>query len=104
MALGHRRRRETEHRASFFFSKSPSRALAHPFLGEGSPKIDYRKQGYPFSNLSTGGPSLFWGVVSKEKTKEHRSRCWVSVFGDAPICFLRVVLGEGSPCKAKFSK
>ena len=29
----------------------------YPFLGEGSPtKIDYRKKGYPYSNLSTGGP------------------------------------------------
>ena len=34
-------------------------ALSHPFLGwEGSPtKIDYRKKRYPYSNLSTGGPS-----------------------------------------------
>ena len=33
-------------------------ALSHPVLGEGSPtKIDYRKkQGYPYSILSTGGP------------------------------------------------
>ena len=30
----------------------------YPFLGEGSPaKKDYRK-GYPYSNLSAGGPSL----------------------------------------------
>ena len=29
----------------------------YPFSGEGSPtKIDYRKKGYPYSNLSTGGP------------------------------------------------
>ena len=29
-----------------------------PFLGEGSPtKIDCRKKGYPYSNLSTAGPS-----------------------------------------------
>ena len=29
----------------------------NPFWGEGSPtKIDYRKKGYPFSSLSTGGP------------------------------------------------
>ena len=33
-----------------------SSALSHPFLGKGSPKIDYRKIiGYP-SKLSTGGP------------------------------------------------
>ena len=37
-------------------------ALVVPFLtplfGEGSPtKIDYRKKGYPYFNLSTGGPS-----------------------------------------------
>ena len=32
--------------------------LVYPFLGEGSPtEIDYRKKGYPYSNLSTGGPS-----------------------------------------------
>ena len=34
----------------------------YPFvlLGEGSPtKIDYSKKGYPYSNLSTGGPSYF---------------------------------------------
>ena len=31
----------------------------YPFLGEGSPtKIDYRKKGYPYVNLSTKGPSL----------------------------------------------
>ena len=36
----------------------PSSALL-PFWGEGSPtKIDYRKKGHPFSNLSTGGPSF----------------------------------------------
>ena len=33
--------------------------LSHPFFcWEGSPtKIDYRKKGYPYSFLSTGGPS-----------------------------------------------
>ena len=32
-----------------------------PCLEEGSPKIDYKK-GYPYSNLSTGGPSFSeWG-------------------------------------------
>ena len=33
-------------------------ALSHPFFGwEGfSTKIDYRKSGYPYSSLSTGGP------------------------------------------------
>ena len=31
----------------------------YPFLGEGSPtKIDYRKKGCPYSNLSTGGPRV----------------------------------------------
>ena len=31
----------------------------YPFLGEGSPtEIDYRKKRYPYSILSTGGPSL----------------------------------------------
>ena len=31
----------------------------YPFWGEGSPtKIDYRKKGYLYSNLSTGGPSF----------------------------------------------
>ena len=31
-----------------------------PVLGEESPKIDYRKKKYPYSNLSTGGPFI-WG-------------------------------------------
>ena len=38
----------------------PARCLfVYPLFGwEGSPaKIDYRKSGYPYSNLSTGGPS-----------------------------------------------
>ena len=40
-------------------TKSPSSALLPLFLGEGSPsKIDYGKKGYPYSNPSTGGPSL----------------------------------------------
>ena len=40
-----------------FLPRSPSSAL-YPFVGEGSPtKIDYRKNGHPYSNLSTGGPS-----------------------------------------------
>ena len=31
----------------------------YPFLGEGSPtKTDYGKNGYPLSNLATGGPRL----------------------------------------------
>ena len=40
-------------------TRSPARCPSHPFLfwGEGSPKIDYRKSWYPYSNLSTGGPS-----------------------------------------------
>ena len=38
-------------------TRSPSSALL-PFVGEGSPKIDDRKQiGHPYSKLSTGGPS-----------------------------------------------
>ena len=29
------------------------------FLGEGSPtKVDYRKERHPYSNLSTGGPTI----------------------------------------------
>ena len=40
-------------------TRSPSSALLPLFFGEGSPaKIDYRKQGYPYSILSAGGPSL----------------------------------------------
>ena len=36
----------------------PQVVPVYPFLGEGSPtKIDHRKRGYPYSNLSTGGPS-----------------------------------------------
>ena len=39
-------------------------ALLPTFLGEGSPtKIGHRKQGYPYSDLSTGGPRVplsFW--------------------------------------------
>ena len=38
-------------------TRSPSSGLLS-FLGEGSPtKIDYKKKSYPYSNLSTGGPS-----------------------------------------------
>ena len=41
------------------FSRSPSGAPFYPFLGEGSPTtIDYRKEGYPYSRLSTGGPTV----------------------------------------------
>ena len=41
-------------------ARSPSIALL-PFLGEGSPtKTDYRKKGYPDSDLSTGPPSVFF--------------------------------------------
>ena len=41
-------------------TRSPSSALSNPVFGwEGSPtKIDYRKKRYPYSNLSSGGPSL----------------------------------------------
>ena len=46
------------------FARFPSSALLL-FLGEGSPtKIDCRKSWYPYSNLSTKGPSL----------QEHRIR------------------------------
>ena len=40
----------------------------YPFFGEGSPtKIDYRKnKGYPYSNLSTGGPRS----ILKQDTNE----------------------------------
>ena len=40
-------------------TRSPSSALSPTFFGwEGSPtKINYGKKGYPYSNLSTGGPS-----------------------------------------------
>ena len=39
----------------------------HPFFGEGSPtRIDCRKKGYPYCNLSTGGPRLFLSLVQLE--------------------------------------
>ena len=43
------------------------------FLGEGSPKIDYRKKkrkkhiGYPDFNLSSGGPSFPQGYSTRKK-------------------------------------
>ena len=40
-------------------SLGPPVAPFYPFFGEGSPtKIDYRKNKYPYSILSTGGPSF----------------------------------------------
>ena len=66
-----------------------------PFFGEGSPtKIDYRK-GYPYSNLSTGGPScgcmpsylgqwlLLWCFVGGTHPSLH-ARIWL-----LPGCFGR---------------
>ena len=45
--------------AGQIITRSPSSAPSHPFFGEGSPtKIDYRKSGYPSSNVSAGGPRL----------------------------------------------
>ena len=40
-------------------TRSPSSALSHPFLvGRNPPKTNYRKKSwYPYSKLSTGGPS-----------------------------------------------
>ena len=45
-------------RHAFGMLPRSSSTLSHPFLGEGSPtKLDYRKRiGYPYSNLSAGGP------------------------------------------------
>ena len=44
--------------SKLFYSTGSPVVLFCPFLGEGSPtKIDYRKNGYPDSLLSTGGPS-----------------------------------------------
>ena len=46
------------------FPRSPSSALSHPFLGEGSPtKINYRTKGYPYSSLSTGVPTVGSNIV-----------------------------------------
>ena len=40
------------------FCLGPPVVPFYPCLGEGSPtKIDYGKKEYPYSNLSTGGPS-----------------------------------------------
>ena len=51
------------------------------FLGGGSPtKIDYRKKGYPYSNLSTGGPKKCPGTIGV-------------LFG----CFGREIEGPGLP-------
>ena len=44
-------------KASIFFKTRPPSACLTTFWGEGSPTtIDYGKNGYPCSNLSTGGP------------------------------------------------
>ena len=46
--------------------------FADPFLEEGSPtKIDYRKKGYPCSNLSTGGPSSFIQCRKGDNLGQH---------------------------------
>ena len=45
---------------------SPSSARLPIFFGGGrvpSSKIDYRKKGYPYSNLSTGGPRYSFSYV-----------------------------------------
>ena len=55
----------------------PRSALLPIFDWEGAPtKIDYRKKGYPYSNISTGGPrwghnwghcfDCFWGLSKSE--------------------------------------
>ena len=42
----------------------PPVVVYYLFWGEGSPtKIDYRKKWYPYSNLSTGGPTRRWSFV-----------------------------------------
>ena len=70
--------------------RSPSSALSHFFFGwEGSPtKIDYRnKIGYPYSNLSTGGPRHRYQVSLKSPglKSSHTKACQLAgVHGDEP--------------------
>ena len=54
--------------SKYVVPKSPQPgALSHPFFGwEGSPtKIDYRRKGYPYSNLCTGGPRNRFGYLPR---------------------------------------
>ena len=45
----------------------------YPFFGEGSPTtIVYRKNGYPYSNLSTGGPSCFSFRISVNRRNQSK--------------------------------
>ena len=56
----------------------------YPFWGEGSPtKTDYREKiWYPYSNLSTGGPSHFccfpqsWQKIHQDATVLHATDIW----------------------------
>ena len=55
--------------------RSPSSALSPFFLGGSPTKIDYRTKGYPYSNLSTGGPSkplLFLRRATSQFSLSHR--------------------------------
>ena len=81
----------------WMLSRSPSGCL--PFLGEGSPKIDCRKKkeknGYPHSNLSTGGPSqvqrfFSFFLLSPPRKRGHHPFLY---FGESLCSFLRVGFG-----------
>ena len=78
----------------FFAGRNPSKApyrLSPPakcqqlpaFLAEGSPKINYRKSWYPYSNLSTGGPSR--GVLLDNVVFNHWFQCGA---GSCPLLIL----------------
>ena len=73
----------------------------YPFLGEGSPtRIDYRKKGRPYSNLSTGGPSprpqdttpSVEGLVSRTPTR--RATAWPVDPGASTMAFCRAGKNE----------
>ena len=73
------------------------------FLGEGSPtKIDYRKKiGYPYSNLSPGGPRKQSPPPFPSKNESWSGLSWPS----RPADFLtaQVRLGDGG-CLCTFSR
>ena len=57
-------------------SRSPSSALLLFFGWEGSPtRTDYRKKGYPYSSLSTGGPRI---QTTKREPTRGRGR-WIDL-------------------------
>ena len=73
-------------------------ALSRPFLGEASPtKIDHREKKYPYSNLSTGGPS---SVNCGCWPKSRSGRRWVWLAGSFPQ---EAILDNTSLCSCPVS-